>query len=344
MSDDKTELPTPQRLRKAREDGQVARSADFAGAVVVLATGASVWVLGSYTAHLLLGFFQRTAQGVGARKLPVFGVLEDAALVFLQVTGPVLAVALGVGGFVAYAQVGAAFHVKGVLPDGSRLNPAQGIKNVISKRKLVDLGKNLLKLGAMTLVALSSISDVVPVLARLPQLPLSASVSWSLELVASLCLRLVVVLTLLGILDLVLQRRRHTKDLMMSKQEVKDEHKQAEGDPHVRAQRKRLHQQLLQGGTKNRVRQADAVVVNPTHIAVALQYDADTMDEPEIVARGMGEQARAIRREAQKYGVPVVQNVDLARALYQADDGIPAEMYEAVAEVLHYVYSLRKEG
>ncbi|MEZ4459411.1 MAG: EscU/YscU/HrcU family type III secretion system export apparatus switch protein [bacterium] len=347
MSDDKTEEPTDSKVRKAREDGQVSRSADFTGAIVMFAAGATTWFYAPVAAGYLMGFFRRATDLVGrdVRGAQALQVLSDANVVFVQSTGPILLATFAAALFVNYIQVGALLSLKAVSPDLDRLNPAKGIKNVISKRKLTDLGKNVVKLTAVGWIGTTLFLDLIPGLTRLPLHTLQSGLAFGAESSFHLAVWLASALLIIAIVDLVLQRRRYMKDLMMTKQEIKDEHKQSEGDPHVKSQRKRLHQQLLQGGGTKRVKNADAVVVNPTRIAVALMYDETTMEEPEILARGMGDHAQAIRRAAIKYGVPIVENVDLARALYQVDDevGIPPNLYDAVAEVLSYVYSLRRE-
>lgn len=348
MSDDKTEEPTPGKILKARQDGQVWKSSDFTGTIVMFAAGAAAWFYGPIAAGYLMGFFRRStdlvAHDVSAPH--AVQVLSDASQVFVFSIGPILIAAFAAALFINYVQVGVLFSAKALSPDFNRLNPAQGIKNVISKRKLTDLLKNTIKLTVMGWVGTSMFMDAIPGIIRLPSHTLQSALGFGANAAFEMAVWLASMLLIIAVVDVVLQRKRYNKDMMMTKQEIKDEYKQSEGDQHVKSQRKQLHRQLAQGGgSAKRVKNADAVVVNPTRIAVALMYDDSTMEEPEILARGMGDHAREIRRAAMKYGVPIVENVDLARALYQVDDevGIPPHLYEAVAEVLSYVYSLRRE-
>jgi len=348
MSDDKTEEPSSQKIQKARDDGQVAKSAEFTGIVVMFVAGAASWFYGPTAAGQIMALFRRATDIVGRGPTPIEAVsfVSDAGLVLVMSISPVLVAAFAGAIFVNYVQVGSIFSLKAVMPDLNRLNPVEGIKNVISKRKVTDLVKNIAKLGLMAWVGTVLFMDALPNMGRLPSYDLHSSLGFASKVLFDLAVWLAFVLLAISIVDLVLQRRRHHKDLMMSKQEVKDEFKQSEGDQSMKSQRKRMHQQLAKGGGgAARVKNADAVVVNPTHVAIALMYDENTMEEPEIIARGLDEHARAIRRAAVKYGVPIVENVDLARALFQVDDdlGIPPTLFEAVAEVLQYVYSLRVE-
>ncbi|MFW6058315.1 MAG: EscU/YscU/HrcU family type III secretion system export apparatus switch protein, partial [Persicimonas sp.] len=183
-------------------------------------------------------------------------------------------------------------------------------------------------------------------LIELPRLELWNAMAALGDVAFTLCVWLGAVLIAFGVIDLIWQRHQHEKGLMMSKDEIKREHKESEGDPQQKGKRKQLHKELLRDtGIKN-VKNADAVVVNPTHVAVALRYDDEQMSAPEVVATGRGELAQEIKRIARRYGVAIVRNVELARALVDVDvdQQIPAEFYEPVAEVLSFVYQMRAES
>ena len=348
MSGEKTEQPSEKKLRDARQKGQVAKSADFTGVAVMTAALAALALSGATGASELMRFTEHTAR---------FGALEGVALspagqlllglsVAARVLLPLLVTVFVVAALIAYLQVGPAFTTKPLVPDASRLNIANGLKQMWSVDRLVDLVKNVARLSIMFIIAGVTYDVTLGAMLQTSR----GSLWTSLQVLGSAAVQqvqfLLLALAAFGIADLVWQRHSHTKKLMMSKQDVKEEYKQSEGDPHVRAARKRMHQELAQGAGLRRVRDADAVVVNPTHVAAAIRYREDEAEAPRIVAAGRGDAARAIRREAVRRGIPIVRNVELARALadVELEAQIPDDLYEAVAEVLQFVYGLRHPG
>ena len=347
MSDDKTEEPSAQKLRKAREEGNVPKSQEFTGMLVMVTALVATLAWWPSAAGRILGFFREATEF--AARTPdhndLLNFLKDSVEVMAFAITPILAASFAIALFVNYVQVGPVFAKKPLIPDMTRLNPAGGLKNMFTKQKLIELGKNLLKLAMMGWVGTWLYTKYVGQLALSPRLELIQAIATFYEIAYQHAKYLVGGLVIFAIIDLLLVRRKYRQDMMMSKQEVKDEYKQSEGDQNVKGQRKRLHQEMLREAGTSRVKTADAVVVNPTHLAVAILYDEDTMRAPEVIASGRGGKADEIRRLAKRHGVPIVRNVNLARALINVDveDEIPGDLYEAVAEVLMFVYDLRKK-
>ena len=270
--------------------------------------------------------------------------LLDTIETFLLAIIPLLAIAFAAAAFFSYIQIGALFTLKPLTPDAKKLNPVQGAKNLVNKDKVVQLIKNLLKIATMTAIGYSVLRDELPQLITTPRADLASGIqllSMSAFRLASTCLG---ALVFFGVADFFWQRHQHGQKLKMSKDEVKREYKESEGDPMLKGQRQQLHQELINEPAMARVQDADAVVVNPTHIAVAILYDEDKMQAPTILAMGKGEIALKIRKLARRHRVPIVKNVPLARALIELEINreIPEEFYDPVAAILQFVYDLKK--
>lgn len=348
MSDDKTEEPSEQKLAKAREDGDIPKSAEMTSALIMIGASVTVlWTLERMGAEWM-GLMQRcldVAMRPGLDRGLVGRALEDALMTTARMSAPVLAVSAAAAAFFMYVQVGSLITFKPLKPDLNRMNPINGFKQIFTKDKFVDLGRNLLKLSMMAYLAYLVLMDHVPGMVRLPRGELTHGVSALGAATWQLGKWLVGSMLLLGGVDLLLQKKRYNKRMMMSKEEVKREYKDSEGDAQTKGQRKQFHQELLESAGSSRVKQADAVVVNPTHVAVAIVYKADQMRAPTIIARGKGAEAQHIKRLARRYQIPIIHNVALARAMVELDveQEVPPELYDAVAEVLRFVYALRKE-
>lgn len=328
---EKTEQPSAKRLREARRKGQLPRSRLLSSAAVTLggllalgATGEAGWArLQGWTAQL---FLEQRAQGAW----------QEGLRVAVLLCGPVLLGALLASLAVSVAVAGWAFHPGQVAPKLERISPAAGLRRLLSARQLVELGKALLLTAAVGWLLGSALRDEAADGLRAAWLPGPAALTALLGRLAPLVLRVAWVVLALGLADFALARRRHVRDLMMTREELKQEYKESEGDPHHKGQRKALHRQLAQGGPARGLHKASAVVVNPTHIAVALRYDAGECEAPYLVAKAREQDALALRREAVRLGIPVVRDIPLARSLIHYDVGeeIPSELYEAAAAVL----------
>ena len=345
MSGERTEKPTAKKLREARREGRVPRSSDFTGTAVLVGALAATVVSGSWALAELQSFTLHSivlAIDPAAAAAAPAAHLRAGLEVAVRAVGPTLLGAFVLAAVVGFLQTGPVFAVRGLIPDANRLNIGEGLARLGSKDRLVDLVKNVARLTIMLLVASVTFGVGIRTLLQTSR----GSLPGSLQILggtAALQLQyLVLTLLVFAVIDLLWQRHRFMREHMMTKAEVKDEHKQSEGDPTVRAQRRRAHQEILRDGGIAHVRDADVVVVNPTHVAAAIRYREQEASAPKVVASGRGELARNIRREARRHGVPIVRNVLLARSLAEVavDEEIPADLYEAVAEVLHFVYSL----
>ncbi|MFL5346908.1 MAG: EscU/YscU/HrcU family type III secretion system export apparatus switch protein [Hyalangium sp.] len=328
---EKTEKPSAKRLRDARRKGQIPRSRLLASSAVTLGglLGFTAVApegferLKAWTSQLLL-----EQQGSGA--------WEDGWWMLARLSGPALSGALVASFGVSVAMVGFELNPEHLTPKLERLNPVAGLKRLFSVRSLVEVAKALAVMGVVTALVWSEAEDAGPDALRAVWLDGAVGMSQLVAHLAPLASRIAWVLLVLGVGDYALARRRHLQDLMMTREEVKREYKESEGDPHHKAQRKALHRQFAQGGQARGVQKATTVVVNPTHIAVALRYDSKECEAPYLVAKGHEEDALSLRREAQRLGIPVVRDVPLARSLIHYDVGeqIPEELYQTAAVVL----------
>lgn len=340
---DKTEEASPRRLRKAREEGDSGASAYAAQAlafvVAVALVPTAVKALAAWAADALRTTIAQAAAHGAAR----FDA-ESLATAVVALTFPVL-VAAGIAGAVAHVvQTGGAVASARLTPKLERLNPFVGFRNFFSATRLFAVVRALFAGVFVAWLAVRGLGDHLVDLARL-----GGRLSWVgivvAEIAGSLAWRAALVGLALGVLDLVVTRGAWLRRLRMSKDEVKREHKDSEGDPQQKAARERAYHELLAQATIGNVRTASVVVVNPTHLACALRYDEKEGDEaPVVVASGEGELAQRIVAAATDWGIPVVRDVPLARALVELQPGevIPEALYEAVAEVLRDLWEREK--
>ena len=344
---EKTEKATPKRKREARKKGQVAKSAEFTGVAVMLSAIAVMVVMGLAVIERLVSFCLQAIEVATRPELEPSAVgpfVYEALMTIAWMMGPLVGVTFVIAAFVTYVQVGPILTIKPIVPDASKLDMAKGLKQIFSVSKLVDLAKNVTKLTAMGVVGYLVLRQVMPAMSLTPRGNLLDACLALAEAALRLSLYLVCGLVLFGIIDLVWQRYQHEKKLRMAKHEVKREFKESQGDPQIKGKRKQVHRELTQGSGLKNVADADAVVVNPTHVAVALRYREEEMRAPTIISCGRGVTARKIKKLARRHGIPLVQNVELAHALVDVglESQIPEEFYEPVAEVLQYVYNLQE--
>ena len=343
---DKTEQPTPKRRAEAREKGQVARSRDLSASLVLI-TGLGVLIawtssMGNYSALFLRSWLGELHAGlVTPANVPV--LFLKCGLVFGYLLAPIWLFLVVVAVLANYLQGGWIFSSERLAPDLNRLQVFEGLKRLFSGNSLVELAKSLAKVIFVGLVMYyffkSRLLSFLPLVGQDTSQLLSYLKTTSFQL----SWRVVLLFLVLGGLDFLYQRYRFEKNLRMTKQEVKDEMRQVEGDPRVKARLKSLMRQLSSRRMMAAVPQADVVVTNPTRLAIALQYDSDTMIAPQVVAKGRGFVALKIIALAQESGVPRVENRELAQSLFrQVEVGgiIPTSLYRAAAEVLAYIYSL----
>ena len=335
---EKTEQPSAKRLREARRKGQIPRSRLLSSSVVTFggllgltaSAPAGFARLKDWTARLML-YQEPTGAG------------EEAVWVMALLMGPALGGALLASLVVSVATVGFELNTEHVTPKLDRINPAEGLKKLFSVKTLVEVGKALLVAAVVVWLCWSAAEEAGPDVLRSAWLEGTLGLEHALGRLGPLAVRLACVLVVLGVGDYALARRGHVKDLMMTREEVKREHKESEGDPRHKSHRRAMHRQLSAGGPARGVQKASVVVVNPTHIAVALRYATEECEAPYLVAKGREADALALRREAERLGVSVVRDVPLARSLIHYDVGeeIPEELYQAAAAVLRVAQESR---
>jgi len=344
---EKSQEATPFRRQKAREEGQVARSQDLASAALLVgATLTMMYFLRGVTRYLGVLTERQLGDAAWLRADPHFVVAQsDTVLIKLaQVLLPIFGLLLILAILVHLLQVGILFVPQKLAPDLSRISPLKGAARLFSLSNVVRLGFGLFKITVVAAVAAWSIWDHHGAILSMTVMPIAQLVAVLSDILLGTCLRIGMALLVLAIFDYAYQRWKHEQDLRMTTQEVREEMKTLQGDPQVLARRRFLQRQLVLNRLQSTVPKADVVVTNPTHLAVAIQYDPETMQAPIVVAKGAGVLAERIRRLALESDIPIVERKPLARALYQNVDvnqPIPAAQYAAVAEILRYVYELK---
>lgn len=348
MSNDKTEKATPKRQDDAREKGQVARSVDLTGAAVVLAGVMALALFGTTIVEGLMASMRTTLGLVGRPEEltgPALGtVVEDAGVAALTAVMPVAGMCLLAAVLANIAQVRFRLTPKALKPDPKRLNPIQGAKNIFGINALFEGVKAVAKIAAVGAVVAAAVLPEIPQLAELVGLPPHDLMDLAAADVLSMAQRAAVVYLVIGVIDLIYQRHRFQKQLRMDHSEIKRENKDQNTPPEVRAAMRRRAMQAGRARMMAAVPDADVVVVNPTHFAVALRYERG-MDAPEVVAKGQDLVALSIRRIAEEHRVPIVPDAPLARSLHatvEVGRPIPEELFAAVAQVLAFVYRTAK--
>jgi len=348
---EKTEQPTDKRLQDARKRGQVAKSQDLTSAVLLISTVALVWLFGSYIGGILQSSVREQIEFAATFKGPftnetAYSVLWKGLREMFWVLTPIFVVVVAFAFLGNYLQIGTIFSFESISPKFEKLNPVEGFKQKFLKaRPYIELGKTIFKMLITATVAgyvlWAAREDVVRLIAKPPDVV----AAYTFGLVLEIGLKIGLAFLILGGADFFLQKFLHRNDMKMTKHEVKEEYKETEGNPLIKAQRRALHREILSQSLAAAVRDADVVMANPTHVAVALKYERGKANAPIVTAKGADLMAAQIRRIAAESGVPVKRDIPLARALYELDveQEIPEELYEAVAVVLQWVYGLAEE-
>ena len=342
----RTEKATPRRRQKAREDGSVPRSADFDGAVLLWGNFFMFLGLGGATVALMLkqvAHFLQMARPGALAEAGMMTLLGEVIMIFGRLLLPFLGLNLVLALATGFAQRGFTFSAKPLQPKFERLNPAQGFKRLFSTKALVDLVKSLAKFGLLAWVAFSVLEPRIPTLLATLKLPLAQSMNLFQSAMFALYRNLMLAMLVLALADFAWQRSSWEKSIRMTKQEVKDEGKDSEGNPEIKQRQKSIMLAAARRRMLAEVPKATVVVTNPTHVAVALRYDEKSA-APICVAKGLDHLALKIREKARESGVPILERPDLARALYRTvavEKAIPQDLYQAVAQVLAFVYRLR---
>jgi flagellar biosynthesis protein FlhB len=343
---DRTEEPTARKLSKAREDGQVARSIELPAAAILISCFLLLVTMGGWMATRMAGVF---ASGfVFDRKtlsqplmLPtLFGEQMLGAFVLIM---PLVVLTMVVAVIASGLTGGYLFAFKAVAPKASKLSLIQGFKRIFGTKALVELGKALLKFSLVAGVLWWSIAANMDELVQFGRMGLEPALAGAGQLIARSALLVALSLALIAMIDVPWQKHEFKKRMRMSKQEIKDEMKDVEGRPEVKAQIRRRQREMANARMIQRVKDADVVITNPEHFAVALSYDPGGSSAPILVAKGSDFMAAQIRSEAGKHGIHLFAAPELARALYfttEQDQQVPEALYHAVAQVIAYVFSL----
>ncbi|MEM7676366.1 MAG: EscU/YscU/HrcU family type III secretion system export apparatus switch protein, partial [Myxococcota bacterium] len=294
---EKTEEATPEKLRKAKEEGQVPKSQDFVGALGFAVGFLALVALLSYVFGEVEDFARAALDAATRDPSPatIGKLLKDAIPMVLRVSLPIGAAVFVMGVFSNVMQTGFFMAFKVLVPKLDKVNPVNGLKGLFKIKKFVELIKNMVKMGAAGWIAYDVMKNAVYDMTLSVTLPIDQSVYYSSGLVWEYLLKTTVLFVIIGVVDLIWSRKQFFKEQMMSKYDVKQEYKQSEGDPQMKGQRKQLAHELLFGGGQENVKNADAVVVNPVHIAVAIKYDGDRESAPKVVAKGMRVHAEKIK-------------------------------------------------
>lgn len=344
FADEKTEKATPNKRRETRKKGQVAKSQEVSASITLLLTFAFLSVGGKSFIEGCLNIYRHSFQeyllwdlSIKSTQLLFNQLLLDTA----KLIAPIFGVAFVAGLVANYIQVGFMFNTESLKMNLGKLNPIEGAKNILSMRSVVELLKSIFKITVTSIIVYLLISNNKNELFLLGEKNIWDSARFVGSLVIKIGLFVSASLFLMAIADYMYQKFEYEKKIRMSKQDIKDEYKKMEGDPHIKGQRKAKQRQMAMNRMISEVPKADVIITNPTHFAVAIRYDVATMEAPLVIAKGQDHVALKIKEIAKEHKIITVENKPLARALFAAveiGETIPEELFNAVGEVLAYVY------
>ncbi len=349
---DKTEEPTAKKIEDSRKEGSVAKSKEVSNAITLLAFFISLKIFIPFLSKRLLEMFEifwSPASELATKNFStktMWQLFFDVIIYIVITILPFMLVALVVGFLSERFQIKWMVTAKPLKPKFNKLNPVSGFKRMFSKEALFNLVLSILKIIVFSAIAYSVIKDNVGVIISVYDYNIEDCLGILYDVVMDLGIKISVVYLLFGIADLFFKKWKHKKDLRMTKNEVKDEYKNQEGDPKIKGQQRQRMQQAARRRMMNSIPEADVVITNPTHFAVALKYDNALSSAPVVTAKGADYLAMKIKDIARENNVEIVENKPLARMLYsnvEVGNEIPPELYQAVAEVLAYVYKLKNK-
>ncbi len=345
---EKTEPATDKRREEARERGQVAKSQDAEATAVLFASLVCLYYFGPQMFGVITDFMRYClsfAAGTALQTGTTTILLHQFLWVFLKAMAPLFVVVAFTAIAANLAQVGFLFSTEPLVPDLNRINPINGLENIVSWKAVAELVKSIFKIAAVAYIPYSTLRDQMPFVLRFIQLDPFPATRFLLEIIFWMAMKILLLLALLAIADYFFQWWRLEESLKMSKEEIKEEYKQREGDPKVKAKIRERQRRMAQARMMQEVPKATVVVTNPTHLAVAIVYDRDNATSaPRVVAKGAGLIAQKIKEIAKEHDVPTIENKPLARALHEkveVGEEIPVELWETVAMVLAEVYRLK---
>ena len=346
---EKTEAPTEKKRRESREEGQVAFSRELPSAALL----AGILLTLIATSPLILDAFREMTTQIfrdmsEADELSIGSLYDLSGEIFytlLPAFAPFAAIIVLVGILASVLQVGVQITLKAIAPKFNKISPLTGLKRLFSTQSLADFLKSMAKLIIVGIVGYITYMDKITELNGLSVATPEAILEYNFTVVAEVSGKIVLALVAIAIFDYIYQRWHHEKQLMMTKQEVKEETKQTEGDPQLKARIRQIQREMSNARMMQEVPKADALIVNPTHFSVAILYDRDVMEAPEVTAKGTDHMALRMRTVARENSVPILERPELARDLYanvEIGETIPERFYKAIAEILAFVYRLRR--
>lgn len=347
FSQEKTEQATPKKKDEARKKGQVARSSDLPGSFILLFMFLGFIMLGSYFKEHIMMMFGNLFEDWLLMDLTtgnVMSLFNDVAIELLLILLPIFAITVLIGILGNIVQFGFLLTGDPLKMKLDKINPLNGFKQIFSAKTAVEFLKSVLKLLIVAVLVFMTISRDWDRILVLASLPIQQIFTFTAGLTVKLGIEIGAVLTVLALADFFYQTFEHNKSLRMSKQDIKDEYKKSEGDPLIKGKIRERQRRMAMQRMMQEVPKADVIITNPTHFAIALKYDATKMEAPKIIAKGMDHVALRIREIAKENGVVTMENKPLARALYERaeiGDVIPPDLFQAVAEVLAYVYKMK---
>jgi type III secretion protein U len=346
---EKTEKATPKKLRDSRKKGQVAKAQDFPSAFTFVVSIAATIIMSGYLFQQLSSYMITTFKAISGNvdlQNRAGGFIQQALMVIFACSMPVLVLTVCVGLLASFLIVGPMFSTEAFKLDLKRLNPVTNIKNMFKFKTVFELLKSIFKIcGAMVLIY-SVVYDSTPEIIATAALPVMASAQVFSAFLIQVIIRVGIFFLAIAVFDLVFQKKNFAKEMKMEKFEVKQEFKDTEGDPQLKSKRRQTAQEIAYQEGPSAVKRAKAVITNPVHIAVAVEYADETEPAPRIVTMGKGVIADLIIKMAQEHRVPIMRNVSLAQTLFEKgkiSDYIPEETYEAVAEILKWLRSIEEE-
>lgn len=350
---EKTEVPTAKKLNDARKEGQVAKSKEIITALMLLALFVVIKFyignLGQQMIECFSEFYYLSGKIIGnseygMRMVDATGVVSLGLTTVLNMIVPFIALAVVIAILGNALQQKWMVTTKPLQPKLSKISPISGLKRMFNVKQLFEVGKSVAMIAVMCYVIYTTVKDKLGVLYTFYNISLYEALEIVGDIIVDLGIKISAVFLVIGFVDLIYQRHKFKEDMKMTKQEVKDEFKNTEGDPQVKGQIRRRMQQVSRRRMMEALPQADVVITNPTHFAVALKYEANKGQAPVVIAKGADYLAFDIKAKAKEYGIEIVENKPLARILYnnvEIGAQIPPELYQAVAEVLAFVYSLK---
>ncbi len=350
--DDLTEEASPHRLEEYRSKGMVAQSKEVSTLFALLAASLVVYKFapqfGIQTGEWIREIFRSDFSSKGLLNSDQLSkdLFSKVISLLLSILLPVFFASFVMGVLGSYIQIGNIFSFEPLTPDLSKLDPLQGLRRFISLKKLIESVRLIIKISIVLCISYFLIKSEVLSSFSYSGVELYSLLSHYKRIASEIFMSLFGILCVFAGIDLYFQRHEYLKNLKMTKQEAKQEHKEREGDPHIRARIRSIQREMAKKRMMHAVKKADVVITNPTHIAIALVYEQSRMNSPKVIAKGADLIAEKIKMIAKESGVPLVENVPLARTLFKSvkiGQNIPKSLYQAVAEVLAYVYRLRRK-